>query len=287
MTDANQTPEQIIEKLKQALTELSGSEHVDSNRTVNFHAKKGETNYGKGITWTGQGPARQIIFSKPDCFWSSDHFDLAPGKSYYVAGSPVLNQTALGSSVTKSSLKELGRLSGLIVDGSVSINQHFYYDAKKSSLGLGNERPEALLDIAKNSVNLTVDIKETTGLLGTKSAHSVSIVSSDVSRITVSKDGNIQLGNKEHRPVQVSIHGKLAVKVEHPDPDVDLHVSGPVRLHGRLYAYADQYPKAGVGQQGDIVWNSNPTPGKPIGWVCVKAGSPGTWASFGMINHLG
>lgn len=35
---------------------------------------------------------------------------------------------------------------------------------------------------------------------------------------------------------------------------------------------------------GDIVYNSNPTAGSYVGWICVTAGSPGTWKGFGLIQ---
>jgi hypothetical protein len=286
MNNAN-TPEEILEKLKQALTEITSKEHSDSERTVVFRAKKGESNYGKGIVWAGQGPARQFVFSKPDSFWSSESIDLAADKSYYVGGSPVINQTSLGSSVVKSNLKDLGRLNGLIVDGSVSIAQHFYYDAKTRCLGLGNERPNSPIDVVKDGVNLTIDVTNNSALVGTKTAHNLDLSTDNIARISVNSNGAIQLGNRSHPPVDVAVHGKISIKVEHPDPDVDLHVNGPVRLHGRLFAYADKIPNNGTHQQGDIIWNSKPIPGRPVGWVCVHSGTPGAWASFGTINHLG
>ncbi len=43
-------------------------------------------------------------------------------------------------------------------------------------------------------------------------------------------------------------------------------------------------PTSGSFTQGDIVWNSNPQPGNFVGWVCVKAGNPGMWATFGEIR---
>ena len=42
-------------------------------------------------------------------------------------------------------------------------------------------------------------------------------------------------------------------------------------------------PVSGTWVQGDIVYNSTPTAGGVIGWVCVTGGTPGTWKSFGAI----
>jgi hypothetical protein len=36
----------------------------------------------------------------------------------------------------------------------------------------------------------------------------------------------------------------------------------------------------GAYQLGDIVWNTVPTSGQPIGWACSVAGSPGTWIAM-------
>jgi len=36
---------------------------------------------------------------------------------------------------------------------------------------------------------------------------------------------------------------------------------------------------------GDIIWNSAPSAGATIGWVCVAAGNPGQWKSFGTISN--
>ena len=43
-------------------------------------------------------------------------------------------------------------------------------------------------------------------------------------------------------------------------------------------------PAAGTWLQGDIVWNSSPTAGGFIGWVCTTGGTPGTWKTFGAIS---
>ena len=43
-------------------------------------------------------------------------------------------------------------------------------------------------------------------------------------------------------------------------------------------------PEAGTWQVGDKVWHSAPEPDGNVGWVCVAAGSPGTWKKFGQIS---
>jgi hypothetical protein len=43
-------------------------------------------------------------------------------------------------------------------------------------------------------------------------------------------------------------------------------------------------PTTGTYQYGDIVYNTSPTAGGYIGWVCVVAGSPGTWKGYGAIQ---
>lgn len=43
-------------------------------------------------------------------------------------------------------------------------------------------------------------------------------------------------------------------------------------------------PTSGDYLQGDMVWNSSPTSGGYIGWVCTVSGNPGTWKTFGLIS---
>lgn len=43
-------------------------------------------------------------------------------------------------------------------------------------------------------------------------------------------------------------------------------------------------PVSGAYIQGDIIWNSAPTAGGFIGWVCTAGGTPGTWKTFGAIS---
>ena len=43
-------------------------------------------------------------------------------------------------------------------------------------------------------------------------------------------------------------------------------------------------PGSGTWVRGDVVWDSTPTAGSFMGWVCTTAGTPGTWKTFGAIS---
>lgn len=47
--------------------------------------------------------------------------------------------------------------------------------------------------------------------------------------------------------------------------------------------YASAAPASGTAVVGDIVYNTAPASGQPIGWVCTVAGTPGTWIGFGVV----
>jgi len=51
----------------------------------------------------------------------------------------------------------------------------------------------------------------------------------------------------------------------------------------RMTAYSAA-PSSGPWRQGDIVYNSAPSAGGTVGWVCVTGGTPGTWKTFGTIT---
>ncbi len=48
--------------------------------------------------------------------------------------------------------------------------------------------------------------------------------------------------------------------------------------------FGNSIPTGGVWERGQHLWNSAPTPGGVIGWVCVESGIPGKWKEFGTIG---
>ena len=55
-------------------------------------------------------------------------------------------------------------------------------------------------------------------------------------------------------------------------------------LGGKKNSYGTAAPTTGTWAVGDKVHNTAPVAGGKIGWVCVTAGTPGTWKAFGVID---
>jgi hypothetical protein len=54
-------------------------------------------------------------------------------------------------------------------------------------------------------------------------------------------------------------------------------------LVDETYVVASAAPTTGTYSRGQVIWNTAPTAGGYVGWVCVTAGTPGTWKQFGAI----
>jgi len=244
----------------------------------------GETLVGKGMLLKGQGSTKQLIFTiNPDKFVSTEHFELIKDREYRIDGTPVLSATALGMGITKSNLREVGRLRGLIVDGSVNLGQYVFYNDSTNRFGIGIESPNAGLSVCEDGVEVILGTKEQSrGIVGTFASVPFDIVTDNTARMSVGSSGNITFNSSE-----VVLNGKLAIGVRTRDSRVDLHVAGAVKYQDHIHQYLNGVPDSGTYIRGDIAWNTEPDVGRCVGWVCVRAGSPGTWMPFGEIKQSG
>jgi hypothetical protein len=242
---------------------------------------------GKGLLWSGQGNTKQFIFAaNPDRFFVSENVDFAKGKSITVNNIKLIDETELGPTVIKSNLREVGRLKGLIVDGSATIGQYVTFNNQTNRFGIGIEDPNGAFSVAEDGIEVMIGTRDSVrGYVGTHASNALDIITDNTARITISAGGNITLGNPKLAPVQVSVHGKLAVRVNTPDLEVDLHVNGAVKFNNKLQTTGKSYPTSGSYNAGDIVWNSEPKINQYAGWICVQAGAPGIWEPFGKIGN--
>ncbi len=84
---------------------------------------------GAGLTVKGASDHTWNWVNATDAWTSSEHIDLASGKSYYIGGTAVLSASSLGSGVTGSSLTSVGTIS-------VGVWQGTAIDVARGGLGL-------------------------------------------------------------------------------------------------------------------------------------------------------
>jgi hypothetical protein len=207
--------------------------------------------YGTGFFWQRDRQNRYFVYeANPDRIWTTETIDLADDKWYSINNHLVLSRTTLGSSVSDSSLTKLGTLRELTVDGPVNFTKAL-----------------SVCQVTTNQIN----------------SHNFSILTNSGVEFKISSEGDIQIGNKDNTLRKINMCGQVSVNVNNPDPNTDLVVNSSMSLNNKKFMVDSGAPTSGRYKQGDLVWNNNPVTEGFIGWVCVKAGEPGSWAPFGRI----
>jgi hypothetical protein len=280
------TQEEKLDNLSKLLKDILDEKNQDTNIVELSYLKFNGDIEGKGLIWAGRGHTKQLVYQpSPDRFFSSETIDLAKDRALTINGIKIIDDKELGTSITKSSLREVGRLRGLIVDGSLSVNQFLYYNATSDRLGLGTEEPNAALSICDEGVEIVIGAREYNKAgIGAYNSSDLELITDNTTRISIAAGGNIELGNRNNGPIQVSVHGTMSINVATPDPRTNLHVGGAIKFNDTLHLKGTRPPEGGSFKQGDIVWNSEPQQRHYVGWICIQSGNPGIWAQFGEIR---
>ena len=240
----------------------------------------------KGAIWIVDGFHKQLVYrANPDRFFLSENIEMPTGKALMINGVNVVTEKELGQTITKSSLKEVGRLRKLDVDGSFSVNQYMFYNAGTDSLSIGTETPHATFTVADGQTEIVIGSQDyVNGMIGTYNSSDLSIVTDNKTRITVGAQGHIDLGVPGTAKIKVSVHGSLGVNTNAIDSRVALDVGGAIKFNNVIHIRGTEPPHDGTYNKGDVVWNVNPDQGSYMGWVCTRSGTPGIWNPFGEIK---
>ena len=181
---------------------------------------------------------------------TADNLDVK--NSVRIDSNEVLWKDRVGNSVTKSKLEEVGVLKELNVNDTLRVVKNF--------VGVNTLNPNSALSVVKNGIEIIHDVKGSVAYVGTFASDDFSIGSGGEPTLFVSHDN------------------KIGIKVRKPKADLD--VAGPIRYQGQIHQYSNEAPLVGTYNQGDIVWNTRPSRGSVLGWVCISPGSPGVWQPF-------
>lgn len=184
----------------------------------------------------------------------------------------VIWKDTLGKSVKTSSLTQLGVLKNLQVDKT--------FFASQKRVGVNTEAPSAEFSVNVDGYEVVTTMHEKNAYVGTHSPVPFAIGTDNTARILCKSNGDIVIGDQEIQS-KVNVVGKLGIGAKNPQER--LHVVGNIKFADRTFASGPRSPIEGRWDTGSIVWNDKPGINQPVGWVCIKGGTPGSWRPFGQI----
>jgi hypothetical protein len=162
-------------------------------------------------------------------------------------GREVINNNQLGYHITDSNLQRVGLVRDLQTAGETLLCDTVYVSGKR--VGINTIDPGSTLTIWDEEVEIVANKRQQdTGYIGTSRRQNLILGSNNRDNIVLDPEGRVHIKQLMINKVPMS--------------------SAPV-----VPGYEST--------AGDIVWNEQPAPGQPIGWVCLGATR---WAGFGRIE---
>jgi len=164
-----------------------------------------------------------------------------------INGDEVISGTSLGYNITDSNLQQVGFLKELQVQGESLLAETVYVGNKR--MGINTLEPSAALAVWDEEVEVTVSKEQT-----------------NFARLGTPRNQKLVLGSNRNNNVILHEDGKAQIDA--------------LQVGSALITSAGT-PPSYASQRGHIVFNTNPNPGGPLGWVCLGAAN---WANFGIID---
>lgn len=155
--------------------------------------------------------------------------------SVLINGDPLLKDGVLGSSVKHANFKTIGALDSLQVLGTTILNNTVHVHNRR--VGINTDSPEMALSVWDEEVTIIAGkLSKQQGYLGTARLQ------------------NLAIGINRTAHIEIDVDGLTTIK--------------KLRIGRHQLGHAAEVPGYS-GTRGDIVFNSNPTPGSPFAWRCL------------------
>jgi hypothetical protein len=162
-------------------------------------------------------------------------------------GKEIATSSSLGPSIVNSNLQKLGQLKELTVSGESLLAQTLYVTAKR--VGINTIEPSSALSVWDEEVEISFKKKfKDTGFIGSTRQQNLVLSSNSKDNITLESDGSTKIDHLKIGSMQFTTAGS---------------------------------PPNFVSERCHVVWNTNPHPGGPLGWICLGGAN---WANFGIID---
>lgn len=215
---------------------------------------------GKGLSWTwGNGHLKLAYQYGNRLLLSGGNLDLSPEGSYRIDNTEVITLNALGPTITKSNLKELGTLKALNVTGNAVLSEFAYFASGFNRLGLNTDEPNGTLSVVENDVEIVIGSPNYgAAQIGTYTTHDLSIVTDNTARVTVKNDGKVIFGDVSTKTADVTIYGTLKVDSLVTDTRVERFSSLEIKASRDTNIYGKGIIWTGGGDDRQFVVLSGP-----------------------------
>jgi hypothetical protein len=216
---------------------------------------------GRGLKWVHNTETTQLIYRSGGRLWNSNSFDIPLNASYMIDEIPVLSANSLGSSITRSNLRQVGPLQSLDVTGDASLSGFAFFNSVSNRLGLGTSDPSSSISIIDNNVEISIGSPTyNVAHIGTRSNHDVAIISDDLPRLVVKGNGEVHIGNSVSKAGVLRVFGSLYADVIVSDTRVDrtssLEFNDEIYNKGLLWVGSGQTKQFIMRESPDRFWST-------------------------------
>ncbi len=167
---------------------------VEAKKALSFAGSNFTEIEGNGVKWTDGRKSKTLAF-KQSKLWTDMSLNLAEEQDYQINDTTVLSFTELGSTVTKSNLKQVGVLRSLRVAGSAVVGDFAYINSDLNRLGINTDSPAGALGIRDNDVEIVIGSQhQDVATIGTVSNDHVELITDNTPRITIKNSGEVIIG---------------------------------------------------------------------------------------------
>jgi len=214
---------------------------------------------GRGLQFVDGNALHQFIYKVGGKFWTNQNLEISKNNKLFIDGAPVISFDTLGPTVTSSNLKQLGTLKELTVSGPMKVGDFAFFNESLNRLGLNTEAPNAALAIQDNGVEIILGSQRIeTASIGTYTSSNLEIVTDNIARITVAKDGEVVIGHPKYKNGVLRVHGTL--HVTDLVADTRLERSTPLEFRGTKdnSIYGKGIVWSGQGSEKQFIYSANP-----------------------------
>lgn len=246
---------------------------IEANQIINRSSGGDSTSFtateeaglnGQGVTWTVGESESTLVYRPGNRLYTNLNLDLEAGRNYKIDNIDVLTSNSLGSTISRSSLRQVGPLNNLNVVGNVEIGQFVYIDSDTGRVGFGTESPNGSFSIVDNGAEFLISSPiQGTVKLGTYTNHDVAIITDDTARVTVKTGGDVHVGSPTSRNAKLFVHGTLhaenivtETKVERTDSVKFLATDGSIYGVGLTWVGSGSVKQLVLSSDPDRIWSS-------------------------------